>query len=48
MKKMKIVDNTIDIKLFETFNFMIENIGVSARKIKSISFDEFGGSHIDY
>ena len=48
MKKMKVVDNSIDIKLFETFNNIIECIGTSAKKVKTISVDEFGGSHVDY
>ena len=48
MKKMKVVDNSIDIGLFETFNDIVSCIGTSAKKIKSISIDEFGGSHVDY
>ena len=48
MKKMKVVDNSIDIVLFETFNEIIECIGISAKKIKSISLDKYGGSHVDY
>lgn len=48
MKKMRIVDNSIDIGLFETFNNIVSCIGTSAKKIKSISIDEHGGSHVDY
>jgi len=48
MKAMKIVDNSIDIKMFETFNDVVECIGTSTKKIKSISLDEHGGSHVDY
>ena len=48
MKKMKVVDNSINIGLFETFNDIVSCIGTSAKKIKSISLDEFGGSHVDY
>ena len=45
---MKIADNSIDIKLLETFNFVVENIGTSIDEVKSISIDVHGGSHIDY
>ena len=48
MKKMKIMDNSIDIGLFETFNNIVSCIGTSTKKIKSISIDEYGGSHVDY
>ena len=48
MKKMKIVDNSIDVKMFEMFNFIVDNIGTSVNKIKTISIDEHGGSHVDY
>ena len=48
MKKMKVVDNSIDIVVFEKFNDIVECIGTSAKKIKSVSLDEFGGSHVDY
>ena len=48
MKKMKIMDNSIDIGVFEKFNDIIDCIGTSAKKVKSISLDEFGGSHVDY
>ena len=48
MKKMKIMDNSIDFKLFEVFNDIISCIGTSTKKIKSISIDEHGGSHVDY
>lgn len=48
MKKMKVVDNSIDIKLFEIFDDIIREIGVSSEGVKSISIDEFGGSHINY
>ena len=47
-KKMKIMDNSIDIGVFEKFNDIIDCIGTSAKKVKSISLDEFGGSHVDY
>ena len=48
MKKMKIVDNSIDIGLFETFNNIVSCIGTSTKKIKTISIDKHGGSHVDY
>ena len=48
MKKMRIMDNSIDIGLFETFNNIVSCIGTSTKKIKSISIDEHGGSHVDY
>jgi len=48
MKAMKIVDNSVDVKLFETLNDIVNCIGASAKKIKSISIDEYGGSHVDY
>ena len=48
MKKMKIVDNSIDIELFSMFNEIIECIGVSKERMKSISLDKYGGSHVDY
>lgn len=48
MKKMKIVDNSINIELFSMFNEIIECIGLSKQKIKSISLDKYGGSHVDY
>ena len=48
MKKMKIVDNSIDIGLFETFNHIVSCIGTSTKKVKSISLDRYGGSHVDY
>lgn len=48
MKQMKIVDNSIDIKMFEVLNDIVSCIGTSAKKIKKISLDEYGGSHVDY
>lgn len=48
MKKMKVVDNSIDIKMFETLNDIVDCIGTSTKKIKKISLDEYGGSHVDY
>lgn len=48
MKKMKIADNSIDIKLFETFNDIISCIGISAKSIKKIKLDQDGGAHIEY
>ncbi len=48
MKKMKVVDNSIDIELFSMFNEIIECIGVSKERMKSISLDKYGGSHVDY
>jgi len=48
MKKMKIMDNSIDMSIFETFNFIVSNVGLSTKKIKSISLDKYGGSHVDY
>ena len=48
MKKMKIVDNAIDVEIFEKFNDIIECVGTSAKKVKTLSLDEFGGSHVDY
>ena len=48
MKKMKIIDNSIDASIFEVFNFMIKTIGFSTEKIRTISVDAFGGSHVDY
>ena len=48
MKTMKVVDNSIDIKMFETFNEITKCIGTSAKKIKKISIDKYGGSHVDY
>ena len=48
MKMMRIMDNSIDIGLFETFNNIVSCIGTSTKKIKSISIDEHGGSHVDY
>lgn len=48
MKKMKVVDNSIDIKIFEIFNDLASTIGTSAKKIKSISIDEYGGSNVNY
>lgn len=48
MKKMKIADNSIDIKLFETFNEIVSCIGTSAKSIKKIKLDQDGGAHIEY
>lgn len=48
MKKMKAVDNSIDITAFELFNNIVSTIGTSALKIKSISVDRYGGSHVNY
>lgn len=48
MKKMKIMDNSIDIGVIETFNDIVHCIGVSTKKIKRISIDRYGGSHVDY
>lgn len=48
IKKMKIMDNSIDIKTFEMFNEIVSCIGTSAKKIKSVSIDRYGGSHVDY
>lgn len=48
MKAMKVVDNSIDIGLFETFNEVVSCIGTSSKRIKSISIDKYGGSHVDY
>lgn len=48
MKKMKIADNSIDIKLFEVFDEVASCIGTSTKKIKQISLDRYGGSHVDY
>lgn len=48
MKKMKIADNSIDMKVFEVFDDIVSTIGMSTKKIKSISIDEHGGSHVDY
>ena len=48
MKKMKIVDNSVDIKMFELFNDIVSTIGTSAKRIKSISIDRYGGSHVNY
>lgn len=48
MKKLKIVDNSIDIQMFESFNDLVSTIGTSAKRIKSISIDRYGGSHVNY
>lgn len=48
MKKMKIADNSINIELFSMFNEIIECIGLSTKRMKSISLDKYGGSHVDY
>ena len=48
MKKMKIVDNSVDIKMFETFNDLVSTIGTSVKKIKTITKDKYGGAHVEY
>ena len=48
MKKMKIMDNTIDIKALECLSDIADCIGTSKKKIKGVSLDKYGGSHIDY
>lgn len=48
MKTMKIVDNSIDIKMFENFNDIVGCIGTSIHGIKKVAEDEFGGAHIEY
>lgn len=48
MKKMKIVDNSINISSLECLNNIASCIGTSKKKIKSISIDKYGGSHVDY
>ncbi len=44
MRKMGIEDSEI----FTFVSSITSNIGYSARKIKKISFDKYGGSHVDY
>lgn len=48
MKKMKVVDSSIDIAVFEFLNDIVNCIGTSTKKIKKISLDSYGGSHVDY
>lgn len=48
MKKMKVVDNSIDVKLLERLDDIVSCVGTSTKKIKKISLDEYGGSHVDY
>ena len=48
IKKMKIMDNTVDVKTIECLDNIASCIGTSKRKIKSISVDKYGGSHVDY
>ena len=44
----EVVDNSIDLSVIEIFNDMIDCIGLSTQKVKSISLDRYGGSHVDY
>lgn len=48
VKKMKIMDNSIDIRTLELFDFFVNCIGLSTKKIRTISKDKYGGSHADY
>lgn len=48
MKKIKVVDSSIDIAIFESLNDLVKCIGTSAKKLKNISLDSYGGSHVDY
>ena len=48
MKKMKVVDNSIDIDILETLNDIVSCIGTSAKKMKKISLDKYGGAHVYY
>lgn len=48
MKKMKVVDNSIDISVLATFKFIVSSVGTSTKQIKTISLDKHGGSHVDY
>ena len=48
MKKMKVVDNSIDVDILETLNDIVSCIGTSTKKMKKLSLDEYGGVHVDY